>query len=174
MVSVIGIFHQLALSEQLSQYQPETKIACFCGVTAMTLSKTERLDLVAWSQTTDGFIFRSRMFLAILAAFCIVLAINSTAPVQETLLVAVLGVLSLITAMILWSDWRYKVYALAALWLLFAIGDVLSHDHPHSHTLLGWVIAHALVPVLVLYGWGVWKRAGPYALANSDGFRDER
>ena len=138
------------------------------------LSKTERLDLIAWSQTTDAFVFRSRILLAILAAFCIVLAINSTAPIRETVLVAVLGILSLVTAIVLWWSWRYKVYALASFWLLFAFGDVLSHDYPNSHTLLGWVIAHALVPVLALYGWSVWKRAGPYALANSDGFRDER
>jgi len=140
----------------------------------MTLSKTQRLDLVAWSQTTAGFIGKSRILLVILAAFCIVLAINSTAPMQETVLVAVMGTLSLVTAIILWSGWRNKVYALASFWLLSAIGDVLSHDHLNSHTLLGWVIAHALAPILVLYGWNVWRRAGPYALASSDGFRDER
>jgi hypothetical protein len=140
----------------------------------MTLSKTERLDLVAWSYTITGFLFRSRISLAILAAFCIVLSIGSTPPTRETILVAVLGILSLITVIILWSDWRYKVYVLASLWLLFAVGDMLSHDHPNSHTLLEWVFAHTLVLVFALYGWGVWRRAGPYALANSDGFREER
>lgn len=140
----------------------------------MTLSQTERLDLVAWSQTTASYILRSRIFLAILAVFCIVLAMNSTAPGRETVLVAVLGILSLVTAVILWSDWRYKVYALASLWLFVAIGDVLSQDHPNSQTLLGWVFAHARFPVLVLYSWSVWRRAGPYALANSDGYCDER
>ena len=140
----------------------------------MTQSETERLDLVAWSQTTASFIVSSRILLAVLAAFCMALAINSTAPMQETALVAVVGTLSLVTAVILWSGWRYKVYALASYWLLFAIGDMVSHDHPNSHTLFGWIIAHALALVLVLYSWNVWKRAGPYALANSNGFRDER
>ena len=140
----------------------------------MMLSKTERLDLVAWSQTTASFIVSSRILLAVLAAFCLVLAINSTAPTQETVLVAVMGTLSLVIAIILWSGWRYKVYALSSFWLLFAVGDVVSHDHPKSHTVLEWVTTHALALVLVLYSWNVWKRAAPYALANSDGFRDER
>lgn len=142
-------------------------------VIAMALA-IERLDLVARSEAVGPFISKSRIFLLLLALFGIFLAVNSTAPFRETVLVAILGASSLITAVVLWLNWRYKVFVLALFWLLLAILEVLSHDKPSSHTVLGWVFAHALAPALAYYGFGVWMMAKSYSLANSNGFRDEK
>jgi len=140
----------------------------------MALSTIERLDLVAHSEAAGTFILKSRIFLFLLGPFCILLAVNSTAPFRETVLVAILGASSLLTAVVLWLNWRYKVFALALFWFLVAIVEVLSHDQPSSHTVLGWVFAHALAPLLAYYAYRVWMIAKGYSFANGNGFRDEK
>jgi hypothetical protein len=140
----------------------------------MRLSLVERMDLVARSKSNAPLISYARIVLLLLAPLCILLAVNSTAPFPETVLVAILGAVGLLTAVILWLNWRYKVYALALFCFLFASGDVLSHDHPHSHTVLGWIAAHSLLPLFVYYACGLWIIANRYALANSNGFREDR
>jgi len=141
---------------------------------AMAMSTTERLDLVAHSEVVGTFVSKSRIFLLLLAPFCILLAVNSTAPFRETVLVAILGASGLLTAVVLWLNWRYKVFALALFWFLVALLEVLSHDQPSSHTVLGWVFTHALAPVLAYYGYRVWMLARGYSVTNSIGFRDEK
>ncbi len=79
----------------------------------MTQSETERLDLVARSKVDSGIISYSRIALLLLAPLALLLAANSTAPFLETILVATLGAAGLVTALILWVDWRYKVYTLS-------------------------------------------------------------
>jgi hypothetical protein len=141
---------------------------------AMALSTTDRLDLVAHTEVVGTFISKSRIFLLFLAPFCILLAVNSTAPFRETVLVAILGASGLLTAVVLWLNWRYEVFALALFWFLVAILEVLSHDQPSSHRVLGWVFAHAFAAALAYYGYHVWMLAKGYSLANSSGFRDEK
>jgi hypothetical protein len=140
----------------------------------MALSAIERLDLVAHSEVVSAFISKSRILLLLLALFGIFLAVESTAPSRETILVSILGSASLFTAVVLWLDWRYKAFALALFWFLVAILEVLSHDQPSSHTVLGWVFAHAFAPALAFYGYRVWMLAKGYSLANGNDFRDEK
>src|SRR5271163_746498 len=102
----------------------------------------------------------------LLAPFCVLVAVNSTAPFRETSLVAILGASSLLAAVGLSLNWRYKVFALALFWLLLALLEVLSHDPPGSHSALGWVFTHALAPVLAYYGYRVWMIARGYSVAN--------
>jgi hypothetical protein len=146
------------------------KMSCM----AQALSTTERLDLVAHSEVVGTFISKSRIFLLFLGTFGVLLAVNSTAPFRETVLVAILGASGLLTAVVLWLNWRYKVFALALFWFLVAFLEVLSHDQPSSHTMLGWVFTHALAPVLAYYGYRVWMLARGYSVANGIGFRDEK
>lgn len=140
----------------------------------MTQSETERLDLVARSKVDSGIISYSRIALLLLAPLALLLAANSTAPFLETILVATLGAAGLVTALILWVDWRYKVYTLSLFCFTFALCDLLSHDHPHSQTLLGWIGAHALLPLFLYYGCGLMVIAGRYALVNGNGYVKER
>jgi hypothetical protein len=140
----------------------------------MTLSRIERLDLVARSRASFQTISYARIVLLILTPLFVFLAVNSTASSRETALVATLAVASLLTALLLWLDWRFKLYALSLFCFLFAVCDVVSNDHSHSHRLLGFVGANALVLLFVYYGCGLWLMGRRYALASHSSFREER
>ena len=122
----------------------------------MALSAVERLDLVARSKTSSATISRTRIVLSVLTPLFILLAVNSEAPSRETALVYVISGASFLTAIALWLDWRFKIHALSVFCFLFAIIDAISKDHPRSHTVLGWVAAHAFLPLFVYYGSGLW------------------
>jgi hypothetical protein len=141
---------------------------------SMVLPPVERLDLVARSRASTGTISRARIALSILTPLFVLLAVNSEAPSRDTALVYVIAGGSFLTAIILWLDWRFKVHALSVFCFLFAIVDVVSKDHPRSHTVLGWVAAHALVPLFVYYGSGLWMMGRRYAKATGNSFREER
>lgn len=140
----------------------------------MTLSSIERLDLVAKSKTTDQLISYARAVLLILGLVFALLAVNSTAGRLETLLVWVLTASSFLTALVLWLDWRFKVFSLSLLCFLFAAGNVLTNDRPHSHTLLGWIAANSLTLLFAYYGCGVFVMARRYASVNDNKFIEER
>lgn len=140
----------------------------------MTLSRIQRLDLVARSKASLQTISYARIALLIVTPLFALLAINSTAPSRETALVAILAASSFLTALLLWLDWRFKLYALSLFCFLFAVCDVASNDYPHSHTLLGFIGANALVLLFAYYGCGLWLMGRRYALASHTGFRDER
>jgi hypothetical protein len=140
----------------------------------MALSPVERLDLVARSKASSVTISRARIALSLLTPLFVILAVNSEAPSRETALVYGIAGASFLIAMILWLDWRFKVYALSVFCFLFAIADAVSRDHPRSHTVLGWVAAHALVPLFAYYGSGLWIMGRRYAKATGNSFREER
>lgn len=140
----------------------------------MALSRVERLDLVARAKASNGTISRARITLSVLTPFLLLLAVYSEAPSRETALVYVIAGASFLTAIILWLDWRFKIFVLSAFCFLFAIVDVVSKDHPRSHTVLGWVAAHALVPLFVYYGGGLWVMGRRYAVATGNSFREEK
>jgi hypothetical protein len=71
------------------------------------LSAIERLDLVARSSADAVLIARLRVFLLFLTPFVILLAVNSTAPFRETVVVTMVAVTSLLTVIILWLNWQY-------------------------------------------------------------------
>jgi hypothetical protein len=64
---------------------------------------------MARSKANASWISNARIVLLLLTPFFILLAVNGTAPFRETVLVAILGAVSLLTAVILWLSWRYKV-----------------------------------------------------------------
>ena len=140
----------------------------------MTLSRIERLDLVARSKASLQTISYARIVLLILTPFFVLLAFYSTASSRETVLVAVLAAASFLTSLLLWLDWRFKLYALSLFCFLFAICDVVSTDHPHSDTLLGFIGARYLVLLFIYYGCGLWLMGRRYALASHSSFREER
>ncbi len=140
----------------------------------MALSRIERLDLVARSRASVSTISCARIGLVVLTPLFILLAVNSTAPRRETVLVVALAAASFLTAIILWLDWRFKVYALSIFCFFFAIGDALSNDHPNSHTPLGWIAANGWALLFFYYACGLWVMGRRYALANESSFREER
>jgi hypothetical protein len=140
----------------------------------MTLSRIERLDLVARTRASIQTISYARIVLLILTPLFALLAINSTASSRETALVAVLAAASFLTALLLWFDWRFKLYALSLFCFLFVICDMVSNDRLRSHTLLGFIGANALVLMFAYYGCGLWLMGRRYAMANHASFREER
>jgi hypothetical protein len=140
----------------------------------MSLSRIERLDLVARSKATVPVISYARIALLIATPLFVLLAVNSTAPFRETALVAALAVVSLLTAIVLWLNWRFKLYVLSLFCFSFAIGNWISTDYTHSHTLFAWVGAHVWGLLFVYYGCGLWMMARRYAIANESSFRTER
>jgi hypothetical protein len=116
----------------------------------------------------------ARIGLVVLTPLFILLAVNSTAPRRETILVAALAAASFLTAIILWLDWRFKVYALSICCFVFVICDTLSNDHPHSHTALGWMAANGWALLFLYYACALWVMGRRYALVNDSGFREER
>ena len=116
------------------------------------LPEIERLDLVAASKATTAIISVVRIFLLFFTPFAIFLAAYSKAPFRETVIVSVGAIASLLTTGILWVNWRYKVYALAALCFVWATGAVVSLDHPPSHTILSWIGARSYLLLFFLLG----------------------
>jgi len=139
----------------------------------MALSPVERLDLVARSKASSGVISRARIVLSVLTPLFILLAVNSEAASRETMLVYVITGASFLTAIVLWLDWRFKIYALSVFCFLFAIADSMSRDHPRSHAVLGWLAAYAWVPLFIYYGSSLWVISRRYAVATGEGFREE-
>lgn len=140
----------------------------------MAPSPVQRLDFVARSKASAPIVSSARVVLSIVTPLFILLAVNSEAHSRETALVYVIAGASLLTAIILWLDWRFKIQALSVFCFLFAIADVLSKDHPRAHTVLGWVAGHALVPLFAYYGSGLWVMGRRYAKATGNSFREER
>jgi hypothetical protein len=138
------------------------------------VSVIERLDFAARTQTSTALISRVRVILVFLTIFITLLAISSTAPFRETLLLRVLAAISAMVTAILWQEWRYKLYALAILAFCFGIADVLSVDHPRNHTVLGWISAHSQLPMFAYFGCGLWIIARRYAIVNGSDWQKER
>lgn len=139
-----------------------------------TLSVTERLEFAARTQTSTVLISRARVILIFVTIFITLLGISSTAPFRETLLVRVLAAISAMVTAILWQEWRYKVYALAILVFCFGIADVLSVDHPATHTVLGWISTHSQLLMFAYFGCGLWIIARRYAIVNGSDWQKER
>ena len=139
-----------------------------------TLSAIERLDFAARTQTSTVLISRARVILAFVTIFISLLAIPSTAPFRETLLLRVLAAISALVTVILWQEWRYKVYALAILFLCYGIADMLSVDHPKAHTVLGWISTHPQLPMFAYFGCGLWIIARRYAIVSGSDWQKER
>jgi len=79
----------------------------------------------------------------------------------------------LLTALVLWLDWRFKVFSLSLFCFLFAAGDLLS-SRPRSQTFLGWIAANSLTLLFAYYGSGLFVMARRYALINDGDFLQER
>ena len=138
------------------------------------MSSIERLDLAARAQCNAALISRLRFFLPFFALLVIFLAVGSTAPALETFLVRIMAVAAVITTVILWLDWRYEFYALAALCFIFGVGYCVINDHPMSHTVMRWIGAHSYALLFFYWGFGLLTIAGRYAMVNGKDWQKER
>ncbi len=138
------------------------------------MSSLEDLDLVARAQSNQRLISYLRIALPLISLLCIMLASLSEAPRQETLLVTVLAATGVATSITLWLNWRYKLYSIAIFCLAFAVMNVLSHDHPPHHTIMGWVAGQSLTFLFTYYGIGACVIARRYAIVNGGEWKNQK
>jgi len=130
------------------------------------MSSLEQLDLAAKARANQRLISYLRIVVPALSAFCVMLASASEAPVRETQLVAALAAVGVIASVLLWTTWRYKLYSVALFCFLFAVGDVLSNNHPHHHTILEWIAGRSYGFLFIFYAVGMGAIAWRYSTVN--------
>ncbi|HET6842278.1 MAG TPA: hypothetical protein VFK06_11440 [Candidatus Angelobacter sp.] len=139
-----------------------------------THSDIERLDLAARVQYLSGMLSRWQVGLSLLALLTVFLAFVSTADRHETWLIRIVAGCTVMAAVILCLTWRYKVYALALMFFIWAALNMFSHDHPAYHTVFGWFAAHSLTPMFICWGCASLIAARRYAVVYGPGWQAER
>lgn len=133
-----------------------------------------RLDMAARAEVGEAVASRLRWILLFLSVFIAALAFVSEPPFYETLFVRTLAVFAVLTTVVLWSNWRYKLYLPALFFLSSAIGGAFFWGRP-SHTTFDW-IDRLGVPVgfFALPTYYFWKQAGLFATVNAPGWEREQ
>ncbi len=98
-----------------------------------------RLQLAAQAKGGQAATSRLRWTLLFLSLFITALAIEPTASFRETLLLRVAAVFLSLTTVILWSNWRYKLF-LPAL-LIFSFGIANAFFRRPLRTKLDWSVS---------------------------------
>jgi hypothetical protein len=138
-----------------------------------TLTELERLDLVARGEAAKTTLRRIRVPFVFASGFCVLLAIISSASLNETVAVRLLAVLMVLATIMVWLSARYSAYVLAACYAAFLIGGWL-FDAPDYHTFLGSTTRAVLTAMFLLWGYYWWTNARPFMSAQSEGFEKER
>jgi len=139
-----------------------------------TYSDIERLDLAARVQYLSDMLSRWQVGLPLLAFLAAILSFGSTADRHETWLMRIVAGCTVMAAVIFCFAWRYKVYALATLFFIWAALVMFSHDHPAWHTVSGWVAAHSLAPMFICWGCAWLIAARRYAVVYGSDWQAER
>jgi hypothetical protein len=129
-------------------------------------SEIARLDMAARVKGGEAGVSRLRWILLFLTLFMALLAIDSNGPHDETLFVRVGAVYTGLATVVLWSNWRYKLYLPTLLVISFGIGSAF-FGRPLL-TMLDWVEwACWFVGFWGVSSYALWKQAGPFATVNS-------
>ncbi len=140
----------------------------------VTLSPIEQLDLAARSIANNRLVSYLKIALPIFSCLCVILASISEASKREIQLVTILAVSGVIASVAVWSSWRYKLHIVALFGLAFAVTNVLSEDHPHYHTVAGWMAGRSLTFLFVYYGIGPFVIARRHAMVYGDDWQAQR
>jgi hypothetical protein len=140
----------------------------------VALSSIEQLDLAARSMANSRLVSYLKVALPIVSGFTVMLASISEASKRETLLVTILAIAGIVASAAVWSSWRYKLHVVALFCLAFAVMNVLSTDHPHDHTVAGWLAGRYLACLFIYYGIGLFVIARRESTVYGDGWQEQR
>jgi len=105
----------------------------------------------------------------VLSLFITALAIEPTASFYETLSLRVTAIFLSLTTMILWSNWRYKLFLPAI--LIFSFGVIDAFFRRPLRTNLDWLVSASwFIGFIVLTSYAWWNQASIFATVNSPGW----
>jgi hypothetical protein len=129
-----------------------------------------RLDLVAQAKGGQPSTSRIRWILLFLSLFITALAIEPTGSFHELLLLRMAAVVLCLTTVILWSNWRYKLFLPPLIIFSFGIGDAF-FNRP-LRTELDWFVSVLwFVGFFGMSSYSLWKQARIFAKVNSPGWK---
>jgi hypothetical protein len=134
----------------------------------------EKIDRAAKARANQRLISYRRIALPVASVLFILLASASEAPPHETQLVKALAATAVVTSVLIWSSWRYKLYGVAIFCFLFAVANVLWNDHPRHGTALGWIAGHFPSFLFTFYGAGMCVIARRYSIVSGNDWKDQR
>ena len=120
------------------------------------LSEIDRLDVAARSLVTEAYISGMRLSLIFFSISIVLSAMEAKGPFFTVLTSRVLAILFALISAGSWSGWRYKVYALAILPVVWIAGLMFRDGFPHY-----WPIWLAVSLVALWLTYGTWKGTGP-------------
>jgi hypothetical protein len=131
-----------------------------------------RLDMAARAEVAEGLIPSIRSLFVVLSLFFVVLASVDEGAFHETLFVRVIAFYTVVTTVILWRDWRYKLYLPALLFVAILVG---SGWFPVDSGIRFFRVSDSFVRVYcLLKAYTLWQYAGFYATANAPGWEKEQ
>ena len=143
------------------------------GIMTTPTDEVTRLDMAARAKSCEAFVSRLRWILLLLSLFFVALAIGSTASFYETLFVRAAAALAGFTTVVLWSNFRYKLYFPPLLFLSLGIGGAFFNFPTHRiFDRIGWLCG--FVGAFVLPSYHMWRQAGIFATVNTPEWDKER
>src|SRR5579862_9448852 len=92
----------------------------------------QKLDFVAKSLRDGSGVGIVRSVCTGLAAFLLLVAFIAGAPSHETNLARAMAAVAVIAVLVAWLKPRFASYGWAAMFLMTAVGALLSNDHPRT------------------------------------------
>ncbi|ABF41658.1 hypothetical protein Acid345_2657 [Candidatus Koribacter versatilis Ellin345] len=136
--------------------------------------RVERLDAVAKVLSTVSWLSRARTPLLFVVPICILLTVSSEASRLETVLIGIVSASALLALVALWTEWRYKLYVVAALCLVFGASGILwQYQEAHKRP-MDWFYGSGLSLMFLYWGCAIVVTAHRYAVVNGDSWREER
>jgi hypothetical protein len=132
-----------------------------------------RLDLAARAKVGEAVAIRLRWIILFLGLFIAALAFVGEGRFYETLFIRTLAVFAGLTEVLLWSNWRYKLYLPTLFFLAAAIGSLFFWGGP-SHTAYDWTVRLGEpIGFFALPTYYLWKQARIFATVNAPGWERE-
>src|SRR5260370_1883637 len=128
------------------------------------LSGVGRLDVAARSLVTEAYISGMRVCVIFFSISIISSAMEVKGSFYTVLTSRVLAMLFALISASFWFRWRYRVYALAILPIVWMAGFMSRNGFPRYW--LVWLAGLALTPFLM---YPTWKGAGPPETAQGEG-----
>ena len=131
-------------------------------------SEVDRLDVAARSLITETYISGMRVCLIFLSISIIASAMEVKGSFYIVLTSRVLAILFALISASFWFSWRYKVYALAILPVVWMAGFVLRSGFPRY-----WLLWLAGSSIALWLTYRTWKGAGPEETAQCERWEKE-
>src|SRR5260370_31244224 len=132
------------------------------------LSDVGRLDVAARSLVTEAYISGMRVCLIFFSISIIISAMGVKGSFYTVLTSRVLAILFALISASFWVGWRYRVYALAILPVVWMTGFMLRSGFPRH-----WLVWLAGSSIALLLMYRTWKGAGPRETAQCEGWEKE-